>query len=98
MIVFEHTASAGFIWVAAVAAAALTAWTFYRWVRPPLISAVLVVLRIAFLALLAWCLFLPSRRDTLKQITKPRFVVALDASVSMLLSPPGSSSNRMRNE
>ena len=48
----------------------------------------------AAFALLAWCMFLPGRKEGLTRLLKPKFAVALDTSASMALRPAPETSNR----
>jgi len=51
-------------------------------------------LYLLFLVILLWCLFMPGSRKVETHTLKPRFVVALDTSSSMMLSPSVHISNR----
>jgi len=87
MTILEHAAPGWLIAlgvVAAVAACAGSAWWFAprRWR-----VAALPAVRLLFLALLAWCLLMPGRKDVFTEVLKPRFIVAVDRSASMLLRP-----------
>ncbi|MBN1557479.1 MAG: hypothetical protein JW951_04965 [Lentisphaerae bacterium] len=92
MIVFEHAVPAALIWTAAAVAAAGCAWTFRRYMPRRRGAWGIALARILFLALLAWCLFLPGRKTVLTRMLQPHFVVILDTSESMLLTPPGADS------
>ena len=94
MIVFEHAVSAWLIWLGAGAVVALTLYAFVRYVRLTPTGIALAVLRLLFLALLTWCLLMPERRVVTRQVLRPRLLVALDTSRSMLLAPPRETTNR----
>ena len=94
MIIFGHTVPTLLIWLGALAAVAAAGFSFWRFLKPDLATLVMAVLRGLFLAVLAWCLFMPERKLSLTRTLKPRFIVALDASQSMQLTPPGEASNR----
>jgi hypothetical protein len=87
MIVYEHNAATFLIWMGvlvAIGIAMFSTWYFVQ--RNPRMVAI-AALRALFVALLAWCLFMPGRKEVLTRTQKPRFVVMLDASRSMRLSP-----------
>jgi len=88
MVIYEHTVPTVLIGLGVAAAAAASMLGYALWNRRTLLSAAMAALRVFFLALLAWCLFQPGRRDTQTLKQKPRFVVLLDTSQSMLMTPP----------
>ena len=94
MIIYEHTMPVMAIGLGVAAAMAVSAFGYWRFVKRDVPMAVLVALRVFFLALLAWCLFLPGRRETQTLKHKPRFVVLLDTSKSMLMTAPKETTNR----
>jgi len=94
MIVFEHSFpvwSIAMVIAAAVVCGIFTAW---RFLQRRAFSAVLVCLYVLVLAGMTWCLLLPGIRNTYTQVRKPRFIVALDTSQSMTLSPAPNIPNR----
>ena len=87
MIIYEHTFPASVIVMACAAAAVLgvaTAWLCLprRWA-----NLWLVLLYLLCVAGVGWCLLLPGFKSSVTQLLKPRFIVALDTSRSMTLSP-----------
>jgi len=87
MIVYEHSFPVWAIIVAtglALVLGALTAWKFLP--RKPL-NALLFGLYALILLAMAWCLLLPGLKDAVTQLRKPRFIIALDTSQSMTLTP-----------
>jgi hypothetical protein len=94
MIIFEHTVPTLMIWMGLLAAVAVGAYSAWRFA--PRMRAILIIggLHLLFLLILAWCLLLPGSRKVETHTLKPRFVVALDTSGSMLLSPSDNISNR----
>ena len=94
MIVFEHTTGAALIWLGVAAALIAGAFSVWRFAPRNLATAVISGCYLVFTLLLAWCLFLPGRRTVRTETLKPRFIVALDTSRSMLLSPADDISNR----
>jgi len=94
MVIFEHTVPAAIIWLGIVTALAVIGFSFWRYVKPDVPTIILALVRLCFTALLAWCLFQPQLRRALTHLLKPRFVVALDQSKSMLLAPSEDVPNR----
>ncbi len=86
-ILFEHAAPAPAIGIALLAAAALAAGSFALNVRARRLRLGLLCLRLAFLALLGWCLLLPMARRVESNAVRPHFIVALDTSASMAQPP-----------
>ena len=89
-VMWEHSAPKWFFVLVAVVAFAVMVWTIFRYMPRNLLTPVLVLLRVAFFLLLGWCLLLPLRKESESMLEKPRFVVALDTSASMSLSPTSS--------
>lgn len=94
MVIFEHTVPAIMIWLGVCLALAVIGYSFWRYLKLDIPTIILLVLRVFFIALLIWCLFLPELKRSLKHMLKPRFVVAIDTSKSMLLTPSEDVSNR----
>lgn len=87
MTVYEHTFPVWAIIIvlaASVVLGAVTAWMFLP--RRPL-NAVLFVLYVLILLGMGWCLLLPGLKSAVTQLRKPRFLIALDTSQSMSLTP-----------
>lgn len=89
-ILWEHSAPEWLFVAAAVVALALLAFTAIRYMPRNWLTPLLAILRIAFLLVLGWCLAMPLRKEAQSELVKPRFVVALDTSASMALSPTSS--------
>ena len=87
MIVFEHTFPLWVIISGIGAALLLGILSAAFCLQRRVVSGVLVVVYILVLAGTAWCLSLPGIRNTFTQVRKPRFIVALDTSQSMALTP-----------
>lgn len=94
MMIFEHVVSTSVIWSGVIAALAAGLFSAWRFAPRALSTLVITVCYTAFLLLLAWCLLLPGRKTVRTETLKPRFVVAIDTSKSMLLSPSKAISNR----
>lgn len=86
-IMWEHVSPRWLLAAAALAAFLTAAFSFVRYMPRTWVSPALALLRILFYIVLGWCLLLPLRKDAMSELVKPRFVVALDASSSMTLSP-----------
>ena len=87
MTVYEHTFSVSAIIIALTAAVipgAFTAWKFLPH-RP--LNFALFFLHVLILLGMGWCLLLPGLKDAVTQLRKPRFLIALDTSQSMTLTP-----------
>ena len=87
MIVYEHTIPLWAIQSCVGACLLLCALTSSLYLRRGFAHAAVVSLHILVLAGMAWCIFLPGVRNTSTRVRKPRFLVALDTSQSMTLSP-----------
>ena len=96
---FAHTAPAILLIAALFLGAAWTVYSFLRHLpRTPRGGAILA-LRLLFLLLLAWTLFLPGRRRVTVETVRPRFFVLLDTSASMTQNheaDPASDASRWR--
>lgn len=89
-ILYEHAVPRGAMFVAGAAALGVAAFSFLRYLPRALITPVLAGIRLAFFAVLLWCLLMPLKKDTESETVKPRFVVALDRSASMTMTPTSS--------
>jgi hypothetical protein len=86
---FEHAAPLGAVVGALLLAVAWTIWSFARYVREGWVTGALAALRILFFLGLGWCLLRPAWKEAVATVVKPRFLVLVDTSASMQLSPPG---------
>ena len=89
MITYEHSFPASLLVLALLLAVPLAGFTAWKFLPRNLGNAVLAVLHLLTLALFAWCLLMPGRKETTTQLLKPRFIIALDTSRSMTLRPEG---------
>ena len=94
MIIWEHTVPTALIVLAIAGAIALIGFSFWWFVKRDVVAIVMFAVRLAFIGLLAWCLFMPTQKESLKHLLKPRFIVAVDTSQSMLQTPPQETLNR----
>jgi hypothetical protein len=93
-IVFEHVAPGWLIVAALVVGVLLTLLWFVRYLPILVGSIALAVIRVAFLLLLGWCLLMPLLKRSETEAVSARFVVAVDTSSSMALSPQKEGTNR----
>ena len=93
-IFFEHMAPGWLVGTTVAAAVALTVFWFIRYPPRHFSTVILAVLRIAFFLLLGWCLLMPLLKQAQSERIRPRFIVALDTSASMTLSPAKEGANR----
>lgn len=84
-VLYEHTPSATAILIALLAVAVAALATAARWLGLKWTTLPPVLLRLAFLALLGWCLHLPYRKEVTREQIKSKFLIALDTSASMNL-------------
>lgn len=94
MTIYEHTVPTSLLLVALLLGLLAAAFSAWRFLPRNLGNLAIVILHLAVLAGLAWCLLMPGRKDAVTELLKPRFVVALDASRSMQLSPSEKVPNR----
>jgi len=87
MTIFEHNMPTFMIIFAIAFALAGGAFSIWRYMPRKPVSYIIGALYATFLILLGWCMLLPGRRDVEIEKLKPRFIIALDTSRSMLISP-----------
>jgi hypothetical protein len=87
MIVYEHTFPTWLIVVALALALGLGAFSAWKYLpRRPLNAVLFLVYALAMLGM-AWCLLMPGTKTDVTELRKPRFLIALDTSQSMALTP-----------
>ena len=86
-IIWEHTVPGWAIWTAVGIAVLVLVFTAWRYLPLNLTVLLVGLLRVLFFAALAWCLLMPLDKHTHSEILRPRFLVLLDSSKSMALSP-----------
>ena len=86
-LLFEHVAPTAVVGGALLVAAALALVSYLRFIPGRALRWLLLALRLAFLALLGWCLFLPMARRVEADAVRPHFAIALDDSASMARPP-----------
>ena len=87
MTIFEHTMPTFIIVFAIAFAMAGGAFSIWRYMPRKPVSYMIGAVYATCLLLLWWCMLLPGSRDIEVEKLKPRFVIALDTSRSMLISP-----------
>jgi hypothetical protein len=85
--IFEHTASTAAIGAGLVVAVLTLLLAVWRWPGFSWLQTALAAVRIAFFALLGWCLLMPAAREDQREVIRPRFIIALDTSASMTNTP-----------
>lgn len=86
-LIFEHTMSLTLIVTMLAFAVVIGLFGFWRYLPRNVSTLGLVLLRLLTIALLGWCLLLPSLKRVMTEVRKPRFIVALDQSASMPMTP-----------
>ncbi len=86
-IILEHTTDLALIITALAVAMGLGLFWFWRYLPRNLSTLGIAGLRLLTIALLGWCLLLPSLKQVTTEVRKPRFVVVLDQSASMTMAP-----------
>jgi hypothetical protein len=86
-LLFEHTVSTAVIFWSLAGALIVAILSFWRYLPRTFGIVMLVLLRVLFIAGLGWCLFRPIERRHENEHLKPRFLVILDTSASMGLTP-----------
>ena len=87
MIIYEHTFPVSAIILSVVAAVALGGFTAWKFLPHNRGNIGLFALYVLSLLGLGWCLLLPGFKNAVSQLFKPRFIIALDTSRSMSMSP-----------
>lgn len=87
MTVYEHTLPVWAIIVVLTAAVVLGAVTAWMFLPRRSLNAVLFLLYVLIVLGMGWCLLLPGLKSAVTQLRKPRFLIALDTSQSMSLTP-----------
>ncbi|MEI6787765.1 MAG: glutamine amidotransferase [bacterium] len=94
MIIYEHTVPAAVIVAGALVAVAVSFVGYWFYAKREWTLVPMVVLRALFLILLAWCLFMPGLRSVQTLAQKSRFLVLVDKSQSMTMTPVKDATNR----
>ncbi|MEM7392145.1 MAG: VWA domain-containing protein, partial [Verrucomicrobiota bacterium] len=94
MVIYEHVFPGFLIVLGLIAALVIGGYSYWKFLPKTMPTMVIAGLYVIFLLVLTWCLLLPGRKTTETHTLKPRFIVALDTSESMMLSPSEDISNR----
>lgn len=86
-LIFEHSISLVLIVAVVAAALILALFGFWRHIRNERTALLIIALRLLFIFAFAWCLLMPVFQRSLTETFKPRFIVALDISASMNMTP-----------
>ena len=87
MITHEHTVPVGILILVLLLAVPLAGFSAWRFLPRNPGNAVIALLHLVVLAGMAWCLLMPGRKDAVTSLIKPRFLIAVDTSASMKLTP-----------
>jgi len=94
VIIYEHTIPATVIVVGVAVAVAVSLAGYWFFVKRNWALAPLMVLRALFFLTLAWCLFMPGQRTVQTLQQKSRFLILVDRSQSMTMTPVKDATNR----
>jgi hypothetical protein len=94
VIIYEHTVPAAAIWIGVTLALAVSVAGYWIYVKRNWALAPLIALRALFLILLGWCLFMPGERTVQTLQQRSRFLVLVDKSRSMTMTPVKDATNR----
>jgi hypothetical protein len=94
VIIYEHTIPTAAIIAGVAAALMLTGAGYLYFAKRDWALAPLLILRFLFFLLLGWCLFMPGERTVHSLQQKSRFLVMVDRSRSMTLTPVKEATNR----
>lgn len=88
MLILEHTIPTMMICIGISIAILVAGFSAWRYLKINIANIIIMCVRLLFLALLTWCMLQPSLKQSVTHLLKPRFIVAIDSSKSMLLGPP----------
>lgn len=86
-IFYEHAAPLGAIIAAVALVLALGVFFFWRFLPGEKAAFFLWPIRAFFFLVLGWCLLIPTQKYAVTEVLRPHFLVALDTSRSMSLTP-----------
>jgi len=88
MLILEHMMPLVLICMAIAIAIIVLLLSSWRYLQINIFNIIIVIVRLMFLALLTWCMLQPSYKKSIINLLKPRFLVLVDSTKSMLKSPP----------
>jgi hypothetical protein len=88
MVILEHTIPTTIICIGIGAVLLVIAFSVWRYLKLNFFILIIMAIRLLFIALMTWCLLQPSLKQSVVNLLKPRFLVVIDSSKSMLLAPP----------
>ncbi len=94
MIIYDHMVPTVAIVIGVVAALAVSFAGYWIFVKRDFAMACMVSLRVLFFLLLGWCLLMPGEKTVETLQMKSRFLVLLDKSASMTMTPVKDATNR----
>src|SRR4051812_30420642 len=87
MTVYEHTFPTAAIIIVLALGVVLGAFTAWKYLAHRALNFGLFALYVVIMLGMGWCLLLPGFKDAVTQLLKPRFIIAIDTSKSMTLTP-----------
>ncbi|MDA3924218.1 MAG: glutamine amidotransferase [Kiritimatiellae bacterium] len=94
MIIYDHIVPTVAIVMGVLTALCATFASYWFFVKRDLAMASMISLRFLFFLLLGWCLLMPGEKTVQTLQMKSRFVVLLDTSSSMTMTPVENATNR----
>jgi len=94
VIIYDHIVPTAVIVMGVVAALSVTFAAYWFFVKRDWAMASMILLRILFFLLLGWCLLMPGEKTVQTLQMKSRFLVLLDKSSSMTMTPVENAPNR----
>ena len=91
---YGHHAASWLIGFSVILAAIVIGFAYYRFLPGRWRNYVPGFLKLGFLLLLTWCLLMPYLRSVTVDRCKPRFLIAVDRSASMRMSPEEGAADR----
>lgn len=94
MIIYDHTVPTAAIAAGASVALVVSIAGYWLYVKRDWVLAPLMLFRVLFFLLLVWCLLMPGERTVQTLQQKSRFLILVDKSRSMTLTPVKDATNR----
>ncbi len=94
MIIYDHMVPTMAIVIGVVSALVISFAGYWIYVKRDFGMACMLTLRVLFFLLLGWCLLMPGKKTVETLQMKSRFLVLLDKSSSMTMTPVQDATNR----
>ena len=95
-IIYQHAMPISLVLGAIAIALALGAFFFWRFLPGEMAAFYLWPIRAFFFIILGWCMLMPNQKRALTEVIRPRFLIALDTSGSMGMSPNANQPTRWK--